>query len=1063
MKYIIFLALWFCIPFAGNGQTQLTIKGRVLSATDLQPIAGATVTLKRGSSSTSTDEKGDFSIKTEMPDNVLVVSFLGYNTTEIELPQKPANGLVIQMTAKNNLLKEVTVSTGYQTIPKDRATGSFVQIDNSLFNRRVSTNLLDRLEDITSGLIFNRESGIANSISIRGQSTINSNSQPLIIVDNFPYDGDINNINPNDVQGITVLKDAAAASIWGARAGNGVIVITTKKGAFNKPVQVSFNSSVATSNKPNLFYQPQMNSSDFIGVEKMLFNQGFYSGAETSEDHQALTPAVDILIAQRDGQLSQSATEQQLRALGANDVRKDFDKYFYRTGINQQYALNVNGGTENQRYYFSGGFDKNADNLVGNGLRRLTLNGTNTYSFLSKSLELTTGFNLTQNQITLNNPGPQGIMYSSTSNIIYPYARLADDSGNPLFINKDYQNEFLNTAEQQGFLNWRYSPLQELRNASNNVNDIDYRLNANLRYKLLPSLHLQALYQYERGITDGNNYQNSQSYFTRNLINQYTQVDEFGSLSYALPKGGILDKRDRDLYSHNFRGQIDYQKQWYQKHEITALAGFEIKDVNVREFNDRRYGYDDVHASSQPVDYVNYYNLSYATGYSSQIPFFESSSDLTDRYLSYFANGAYSYERKYTVSLSARRDQSNLFGVNTNQRGVPLWSAGFSWNLSNETFYKSELFPLLKLRATYGYNGNVNKSLSAYTTALYISAAPQTRLPFAQIMNPPNPELKWEQVRMLNFGMDFSSKDDWVSGSIEFYHKSGIDLIGQSPFPPSSGISVFTGNTANISGNGIDISLNTKNIDRAFKWTTNILFSHVIDKVTSYKAEQPILNQVQFLGTPVAGKPLYAIYSYNLAGLDPLTGDPQGYFNGQISKDYSALINEATAADIKFNGSARPTYFGSFRNTFFYKQFSLSANITYRLGYFFRKASVRYVTVLNGLGGNGDFNFRWQKPGDEKTTIVPSQPAAPDLYRDDFYTYSQQLVQKGDHIRLQDINLSYDLSKQALAGLPFKRLQIYMYANNLGVVWKSNQAGIDPDYQTGPPPRTIAVGLKTDF
>jgi TonB-linked SusC/RagA family outer membrane protein len=1055
--FLLTVALFLGLPLLGFSQQ---LAGHVVAAPGLEPLEGATVRFLHGRAAGSSGPAGGFQLPFGGRPDTLLVSYIGYVTAAVYVDRVPVNGLVVVLQPAAGTLQEVLVSTGYQQLPKERATGSFVQLDNDLLNRRVSPDILSRLEDVTSGLVFNRESGLPNSISIRGQSTINSDPQPLIVVDNFPYDGDISNINPNDVQGVTVLKDAAAASIWGARAGNGVIVITTKKGAFNQPLRVSFNANVTVGAKPNLFYQPQMSTADFIAVEKQLFSQGFYDDVAQSPDNEALTPVVSLLYAVQNGSMTAAQADAQIAALSRLDVRKDFEKYFYRRSVNRQYALNLSGGSVNQRYYVAAGVDQDLDNLVRNGFDRLTLDATDTYAFLDRRLELSTGFNLVQGKTVLDNPGPGAVVYSANTNSLYPYAQLADARGNPLTVVKDYQPAFIAGAEQQGLLNWQYSPLQELALANNTSVTTDYRLNGGLKYKIGAGFSAGLLYQYERALTDGQNLQTQDSYYTRNLVNQFTQVNPDGSLTRVVPLGDILDRAATSLYSQDLRLQLDYDRQWNGMSALSALTGYEVRDAHTVGFTNRLYGYDDVHATSQPVDEVNTYPLYYYPGSTGNIPDVDAESDADDRYRSWFANGAYTYRQKYTLSASGRLDQSNLFGVNTNQKGVPLWSAGLAWDLSKEGFYHLAGLPYLKLRATYGENGNVDKNLSAFTTAFYISSAPQTHLPFAQILNPPNPDLRWEQVRIANLGLDFGTKGDRIAGTLEYFHKAGLDLIGDSPFPPSTGITTFTGNTASTAGNGIDLVLKTRNLVGRLKWETNFLFSYIADKVTGYKAPATAANEVQFLGVPVQGRPLYSIYSYRWAGLDPQTGDPQGVLNGQVSKDYNTLVNGVTPGDIVYSGPARPTTFGSLRNTFSFGPWSASANISYRLGYVFRKASVRYVTVLDGLGGSGDYEKRWQQPGDEKFTSVPSQPAAPDADRDNFYTFSQVLVARGDNIRLQDMTLGYELPGRALAGLPLRHLRFYLYANNLALLWKANHFGIDPDYQSGPPPKTLAVGLK---
>jgi TonB-linked SusC/RagA family outer membrane protein len=1061
-KLIIFILLWMN-GFAVYAQADLS--GKVIDAQNSRSLPGATIVIKETGETLSSDSSGKFHYQVSGNNITLEISYVGYTPQAVKL-KVPARNVVVRLINNSGQLHEVVVSTGYQDIDADRATGSFTKIDNALLNRSVSTNILDLLQDVTSGLIFNRGKGtIKDDISIRGMSTIFGNSQPLIVVDNFPYDGDIDDLNPNDVESITILKDAAAASIWGSRAGNGVIVITTKKGKFNQPVRISFNSNVTVGDKPNLFYTKVMSSADYIATEEKLYSQGYYQNALTSYNYLPVTPVVELLNEESNGAISKADADAQINAMKNHDVRNDLTKYFLQNSVNQQYSLNLSGGSDNQKYYISGGYDKNLDNLVGNGYNRVTLNANNVYNLLHNKLEFSSAFYVTQSNTTTDNPGIDQITYDGST--LYPYAQLANSQGQPLAINKNYQNGFIQSAESAGLLDWTYKPLQDIRDNDNTNKVTDYKLNGGLKYSYNQDLNAQVLYEYERTSNDLDDLQSQDTYYTRNLINQFTQLNSDGSLDRPVPLGGIDDLQNTTAIANDFRAQLNYHKSWNGGNELTAIGGYEIRSLHTTGSSYRLYGYDDVHGTSQPVDYTDYYTL-YNDPYSaSSIPYINGQTDLYDNYRSYYFNGSYILKKLYTFSGSIRQDASNLFGVKTNQKAVPLFSGGFSWNLSDEGFYKVDWLPILKVRATYGFNGNVNKTVTAYTTAYYYDASQSAiHQPYATIINPPNPDLRWERVQVINLGIDFDTKNNILTGSVDYYEKDGRDLIGTVPYAPSTGILTFTGNTANTSGNGLDFVLNSKNIDGEFKWGTNFLLSTANDKITRYLASAPVSSLLQYgdglSQAPLAGRPLYSVYSYKWAGLDPQDGDPRGYLNGQVSKDYASIIADETPGNVVYNGPARPTVFGSFRNTFQYKGFSLSANISYRLGYYFRKNSIGYGDD-DGLGGNGDYYLRWQKPGDELHTFVPSIPATPDNNRDIFYTYSSVLVQRADNIRLQDINFSYDIDHDRLRKTPFRNLQVYIYANNLALLWKANKFGIDPDYQTGPPPKTIALGLKADF
>lgn len=1052
-------------PSSTRGPTQtpappgnINIKGKVTLQTG-EPVASATVYAQISKQLVTTDSNGIFSLNDLLSNEQLVVSYISYETEMVEINGRKELYITLHPQAKE--LSEVVVSTGYQKQSIEKLTGSFSKVDNELLNRRVSTTIIDRLDGVTSSVLFNKnippgDMRNSSNIAIRGRSTIYANPEPLIILDNFPYTGDINNINPNDVESITVLKDAAAASIWGAYAANGVIVITTKTGKYNQAIKLSFNTNITVGDKPDLYYQPILNSSDYIDVERFLFDHDHYINRETDPRQLALSPAVEIMIQERDGNLSSMQAVAQLNALRQQDKRRDEEKYFYRKSINQQYAISASGGGIHNQYYFSAGYDKNLNSQVGNQYDRVTLNANNTYAWLNRKLELTTGIIFSSSQVKQTT-----VLMPS-----YPYADLINDNGQALPVNYGMRQPYIDTAGGGRLLDWHYRPLDELRLANNKTTLTDYRINIGLKYMILKGLTSNILYQYNRGFSEQRNLQSMETYFTRDLINQFTQING-DTIVTPVPYGAILDKFNLNYQAHNVRAQIDYNRTWNSNHTINIFTGAELRSFTNQITGNRLYGYDPDRQTSLPVDYIKVFPYYHDFSSQSRIPNIDNNRRKIDRYISYFSNIAYTIGQRYTISASARKDESNIFGVKTNQKGVPLWSTGMSWEISKEKFYReTNWLPYLRLRLTHGYNGNVDRNVSAFTTAAILGQNNYGALP-GSIINPPNPALRWEKVRMTNLGVDFTSINNIVNGSLEYYQRYAKDLIGYSPLDPTTGVAIFRGNTANMKGQGVDVTINTQIINQKnIKWSSIVLFSYTKDEVTAYKVRQSTINSYlnPDLFNPLEEKPLYAVYSLKWMGLDPLTGDPQGLLNNEISKDYRAILNATDISNLLYIGPANPVFFGSVRNTAAWKQLQLSFNITWKAGYYFRRPSISYYGLFNGSKGHSDFTKRWQKPGDEASTYTPSIQYPATELRDNFYKFSSVLVEKGDHMRLQDIRLSYDCSKQTLNRSPIKALQFYVYANNIGILWKANNQHIDPDNIDGiPTPLTIAGGIKIDF
>ena len=1029
-----------------------------------EPLPNATVAVRSVGSSavTISNENGEFRIPVHYADAWLVVTNINYDRQEVRGTQ----GSDLTVILRENIVELTDVSvtgyrTGYQTIKKESATGSFFKLDSELVARRVDPNILNHMDGVTSSVLFNKNvvnGSNQSALAVRGRSTIFGNPDPLIVIDNFPYSGDISNLNPDDVESITVLKDAAAASIWGAFSGNGVIVITTKKGKYNQAPQLSFNTSLTVGEKPNLHYTPILSSSDYIDVEDSLFRKGYYNPLINNPGHPALSPVVEILLQDSLGGIDHANAQLQINALRQQDTRRDLGKYFYRPSFNQQYSLHLSGGGPRNQYYLSGGYDRDLGNMVRNEYDRITLNGNNTYCLVPGKLELNSGLAFTASTTYDNNNG----IYS-----IYPYSKLASANGNALPVTFQLRASYVDTVGGGQLLDWHYRPLDELRNADNTTVLTDYRINVDLRYTIRKGLNARVYYQYGRGNSDFQNYQSQLTYYTRNLINEYTQVGPGGTFTHPIPLGGILDETVNSYTANNVRGQLNYNDSSFLGGVLNAIGGAEMRDVEGDGKATRLYGYTKDEGTSVAVDYIDFFPQ-YSSGVPLQIPFGDQKIGTSDRFISYYTNAVYTFRRRYILSASARRDESNLFGVKTNQKGVPLWSVGGAWEVSKEDFYHLSWLPFLKLRVTNGYNGNVDRSVSAYTTANINSFINPYGATNSYIVNPPNPSLRWERINIFNTGIDFASKRDHIGGSIEYYIKSGKDLIGQSPLDPTTGVLQFTGNTANMRAHGWDLTLHTNANIGPVRWNSILLFSYVLDKVTNYKQKLgSVLNYFYPASVnPVVGRPLYSVYALRWEGLDSL-GNPQGLLNKMVSKDYSSILNSSDLTNLVYKGPQNPPYFGSWRNSFYWKHWGLSFNILYKFGYTFRRNSISYYNLFDGQSaGHPDYERRWRKPGDEKYTNVPSMiyPDPPNSSRDNFYAYSETLIEKGDHIRLQDLQFSYDLTRKSVPRLPVQAIRIYCYANNIGILWKANHQGIDPDYVNSIPiPRTLALGIKADF
>jgi len=1074
----LFVFLTMSLDLSYGQQNEYIFRGKVVDSLTRKGIPLVSIHDMASGRNSKTDQGGVFHIHySSPPAKGSTFSAVGYQS---KVMTSKGNGidLVIELAPKEHRLQEANiVSTGYQIKPRERVTGSFELVDQSKIERRIHQNILEQLNGRVASIRFdvpNVSANVTPKMNIRGRNTIFSNDQPLYILDNMAYDGDITMINSNDIESITVLKDAAASSIWGARAGNGVVVIRTKSGNANGQPAVSFTSSLAWTPKPDLFRLNRVSSSDFIDFETMLFNNGYYDSQLTRPYPVAQTPVVETLLLARDGLIDSKTAASQIDRLRMIDVRKDVEKYFYRNKLIQQYGTNMRGGNRSLRYFLSFNYDHNKEDKVRNSTDRFSIRSNTTYQ-LSKRLEL--GNNIVFSQKTVSNLYPTTLndlnSYSlGSGKFLYPYAELAYADGSFLALPNGLRNVFKESAMDKGLLDWTFNPLEEIYNNNSNatVRSTEYLFNPSLVYRPIDGISLIANYQFQKMVGNKRLLRDKNSYDVRNLINRFAQINASGNVSFPIPVGDILQTESEEQRSQQARVQVNFEHNFASDHNVDGMLGMEVRDNKFNSHSNTAYGYADRGLVSIPVDYVTRYKY-YDASSSGNIPYGVGMSSTTTRFFSYFGNIAYTYKGKYSLSGSTRVDQSNLFGVKTNNRKVPLWSVGGLWHLHQEDWLKTNWINKLSLRSTFGYSGNVGDAVGI--TTITFSNAFLTNAPRAEVQNPPNESLRWEKNRLLNFGLDFGFLRNRLSGSLEYYAKRNTDLLSNSDIDPTTGLgnlsgkSVFLGNVATTIGNGIDFTLNTVNIKQPkFGWESTIVYSINHSKVKEYYSQSTTargyINSNNSV-TPIIDFPVYTVFGYKWAGLDSQNGMPQGYLNGDISTDYSKIMNEPVAT-LEYHGPAKATVFGALANTISYGNLSLTFNIDYRFGSYFKRSSVSYAMMATSWIGHGDYAKRWQRSGDELWTDVPALQYPFNSNATSFYIGSSALVERADYIRLHDIYLDYKVRHELLNRYGIKSMIFKGYVSNLGYLWLANSRGLDPFYEnTVRPQKSFTLGLNLTF
>jgi TonB-linked SusC/RagA family outer membrane protein len=1062
-----------CLLFAGSSlhtNAQIYIKGLVVNTED-EPVAGATINVISHSWSTISNLGGEFELSNMFIGDSIRISSQGFISQNLIIKDSAQLLKIVLERSLIEQMEEVVVNTGYQKLPKERATGSFVVLDSSALNQQVGTNILKRLSNVTSGLQINTGRINTNpdnktNLTIRGLSTINGPLDPLIVLDGFIYDGDIANINPSDVNNISVLKDAAASSIWGARAGNGVIVITTKKGKRNQRPNISASANFIMSNEPDLKSIPQLNSGSYIEIEQLLFNSGYFNSTINSK-YRPITPAVEIFLKRRNGIISAQDSAMAIDKLKQVDVRDQYSKLFYTAPFTQQYFLNINGGGVNNSYNFSISNDQIQDEQY-QKTSRTNMKMDNTF-YLNRKLTLSVNayYTYIKGQAGAR-PEYNSITINSRK---VPYLTFVDENGNALPIARYFNNSYLDTVGNAKLLDWHYYPATDYLNYQGTTNTTSFFGTAALQYKILSFLSLKTEFQYQRQQSKVDNLSDENSYNARNLINLYSQLDrKSGVVTYNIPLGGILISTMNNTQTYTLRSQFNVDKKW-KTIGINMILGSEMRELNQDANRESTYGY-----YKDPLTYTSVnYNIAYPTfitGSRSYIPANTLLTNSVSRFVSFFGNGSFSFQNKYILSASMRRDGSNIFGVETNDKWKPLWSVGGMWKICNEGFFNSSLFSMLNIRATYGYSGNVDLSKSALAIGRYVSTYSGTGLPYARITTLNNPNLRWEKTGMFNLGVDFELKSKILSGSIEYYRKKGTDLYGDVLYDYTAWgyTNTLVRNVAEMKGRGVDISLNANLLNRKVIWGTQFLFNYNRSITTKYdnQVAKDILSLVSsgLSISPYIGKSLYSIAAYRWGGLNA-SGNPQGYANDTLSTDYQLIskrIQEEgiNSRGIVYVGSSVPTFSGALINTISYNRLSLTFNISYKAGYYFRKSSINYSGLISTGAGHPDYEKRWKSPGDEAYTNVPSFIYPANSSRDAFYNASEINVLKGDNIRFEFLNLSYDLLLKKTA-IP-KKVTVSANLSNVGILWRKNKAKLDPDYPDSVhPPLTISGGFKLAF
>ena len=1073
--YTAVMLVAMCIfSFTAYAQ-QKEVTGKVSDANG-DPLAGVTVIVKGTNRGTTTDAHGNYQIKADAKD-ALTFSYIGYADYEETVGAK--SQMNVAMNEASEQLEQVVV-TGYQTISKERATGSFDIISAAQIEKPTG-NIASRLIGAAAGLVATQDAYGNPTFEIRGRSQLSTSaSEPLLVVDGFAIEGGFSSINPNDVESVTVLKDAAAASIWGAKSANGVIVVTTKnakKDGEGTTVTVDYSGFLKVSPKMDLdYYLNRASSNDVIDYEVNNFekcdaSQWYpdpYSGADYNGGESSV---YKLLNAHRLGQISEAEMNAGIAKYRNLDNTDQLKELFLQNPIVHQENVAVNIATDRSRTSISALYQNDRKHYKTQNSEKYMVSFRNqTKLFKWLDLNLNGQYSRTASQ---NNIDTSAFGYA-------PYEMIVDENGNYIpyeQVSLIYVDKFV-PKEKFPYQDWSYNPLQETNNQKKQSWSTNARLQAGLTFKIWKGLNIESRIQYELAEGRSKNYYNENTYYVRSTINMASTWDKTtNAVTQNLPSGGILTQSRSQNEILTIRNQVNFNHTFADKHAVAVIAGVETIDNVYQSFgNPTTYGYNDETLSVGTFpnitgsSYKNWQNSSASYSY------VNSFSYTTDRYFSAFGNASYTFDEKYTVSGSVRTDASNLISDDPKYRYAPFWSVGASWQLGKEQFMQDvDWVDALGVRVTYGYNGNVDKSTS-FRPLLSMSASPSvaTNGYTATVSSYANPTLRWEKTRTWDLGVDFRLLNGKLFGKLDVYNKYSMDLIGSVTLPYVQGTSSMKMNTAEVSNKGFELEVGSAlKISKNVSWTGNLMLAYNKNRievlnVTPSSAYGPVYSGGSSAWTQ--GYDMNTIWAYKYGGLEnggtSTNPEMKPTLEGKDgSKQFFNSWPSGTADNISYDmGTSVAPWTMAFSTAFQVYDFDISMIVTGKFGHSFMRTGFNYP----GISGNSIPNRYYQEILNcDPNQMVPMPQTEVELryyFWDRFHPYMSYLAENAGHIRLQELSVAYNLPKKAAKWLGVRNLKVYAQANNPFSIY-FNGYKEDPEFAYGSMrlQASYTFGIKCSF
>ena len=1045
---------------------QSQISGKVTSSEDGSPVIGASIKVAGTNTGTVTDIDGNFSLNAPAGSK-LEISYIGMVSKTV----KAGRNLNIVMDSDNHSLDEVMV-VAFGTAKKSAFTGSAAVVGSEELSKKVTTNVADALVGSVPGLQLRGGTGqpgdTQGKINIRGIASMYASTDPLIIVDGAPYSASLSNIPTEDIESVSILKDAASAALYGARGAAGVIIVTTKKGS-NKEAKINVDMKWGSNSRAIPDYDVIKDPGQYYeAYYAQLYNRNFYGRGQSAEQanlnanktmlsdlrYNVFTYPDNEQLIGLDGKINPHATLG--RVVTGTDGKKylmtpdDWANTLYNKSLRQEYNVSANGGTDRSTYYTSVGYLKDDGIIQQSGYERLTARlkadyqakkwlklGTNV-GFVTSNQTQSSG--LSSTSTLANNP----FVFTSTLAPIYPLF-IRDENGN--IMKDDLGNDLYDFGSSSKFGIVRpvldnNNPMAEL--ALNRVTANGHQLNASMSADIQITSFLKAN-------------------LTSTLIWGQTNGHTYSNAYYG-PKASVngeLQKESTESWRQNHTQTLTYYQD-FGKHSVTVLLGHEYYKTNTRYLSATGQGgftpsIQELAAFAKKLD-----SNSYRTAYNVE---------------GYFGNAQYSYDDKYFGSFSYRRDASSRFAKD--HRWGNFWSIGGAWLISKESWFKAPWVDELKIKASIGQQGNDNIGNWAYIDLYTLSKTSDTSMA-ASFARMGNKNITWETTTNLNIGTEFSFFNRRLSGTIDFYSKKTTDLLFWLSIPESAGSRGYYGNVGDIRNNGIEVTLTgsiirTKDLD----WSVTANIAHNSTKILklpeSKIADNGGFNETSKLGTTQywyrVGGPLYNGYMPKYAGVNE-KGEATYWVDedaggGKHGTKYSYTTTNPNSASKYETGSLLPKAFGGFSTTVVYKGFDFTASFDYQIGgkvYDSRYASLMSPCDNSSAAGSAihkDYLKSWS-PNNTSSNIPRWQ------YGDNYTTaQSDRFLTNASYFNFQSFTVGYSIPTQHIPF--FSKIRVYCSGENLGFI--SARKGLDPrnSYDGGTtlnaysPVRNISGGIQLTF